>query len=48
MDFFRSLKDFGLSGVSSGGSVATWGRLGAVLEPVVGMVGAIWSHVGLP
>ena len=33
--FFWFLKDFGLSGTSLGGSVATWGRLGAVLEPLV-------------
>ncbi len=42
--FRRFLKHFGLSGASLGGSVATWGRLGAVLEPLVGMLGAILSH----
>ena len=40
-------KDFGLSGASVGGSVASWGRLGAILEPLVGMLGAILSHRGL-
>ena len=45
--FFLFFKDFGLSGASVGGSVASWGRLGAVLEPLVGMLGAILSHRGL-
>ena len=43
----RFLQDFVLSGASLGGSVATWGRLGAILEPLVGMLGAILSHRGL-
>ena len=45
--FTMYFKDFGLSGASVGGSVASWGRLGAVLEPLVGMLGAILSHRGL-
>ena len=45
--FFCFFNDFGLSGASLGGSVATWGRLGAVLEPLVGILGAILSHRGL-
>ena len=45
--FLRCLKDFCLSGASLGGSAATWSRLGAILEPLVGMLGAILSHRGL-
>ena len=45
--FLRFWSDFCLSGASLGGSVATWSRLGAVLEPLVGMWGAISSHRGL-
>ena len=43
----RFFKDFGLSGASLGGSVASGSRLGAVLELLVGMLGAILSHRGL-
>ena len=42
--FFRLFKDFGLSGASLGGSVASWSHLGAVSEPFVSMLGAILSH----
>ena len=45
--FIWFLNDFGFSGASLGGSVASWGRLGAVLEPLVGLLGAILSHRGL-
>ena len=39
--FHWFFNDFGLSGASLGGSVASWGRLGTVLEPLEGMLGAI-------
>ena len=45
--FLRLLKDFGLSGASLGGSVASWGRLGAVLEPLVRILGGIMNNRGL-
>ena len=38
--FLGFLKDFGFSGASLGCSVATWGRLGAALELLVGMLGS--------
>ena len=36
--FHMFLKEFGLSRASLGGSLATWSRLGAVLEPLAGML----------
>ena len=36
--FPKCLKDFGLSRASLGGFLATWSRLGSVLEPVGGML----------
>ena len=45
--FHMFFNDFGLSRASLEGSVASWSRLGAVLEPLVGMLGAILSHRGL-
>ena len=36
--FFWFFNDFGISGASLGGSAATWNRLGAILEPLVGML----------
>ena len=44
--FLWFFKDFGLWGASLGSSVASWGRPGAILEPLVGMLGAILSHRG--
>ena len=40
--------DFGLPGASWGGSVDTWGNLGPVLDLLIGMLGAILDHRGLP
>eukprot|EP00959_Pyramimonas_sp_CCMP1952_P064475 1346234-Pyramimonas_sp.AAC.1 len=46
--YLRCLKDLAILGASVGGSVATWGRLGAVLGPLgQGILGVILRHVGL-
>ena len=46
--FHRFFIDFGLPGASWRGSVDTWGNLGPVLELLIGMLGAILDHRGLP
>ena len=42
-----AFEDFGLSGESNGGSVATWGRLVVLLGPLGGMLDAILGALGL-